>query len=339
MTQVPLSAIIVNWNGLRYLPECLAMLMPQLPPGGELVLVDNGSTDGSLAFVREHSPTARVVALRSNLGFAGGVNAGLRAAQGELLLLLNNDAFVEPGFVAALLGALDQHPEAGAAGAVLAFAHRPDLVASAGIRVRRDGLALDLWPGRPVAELLQAPQPIFGPSGGAALYRRALLEDVGLMQPGFFSYLEDADLAWRAQLRGWCSVVAPGARARHVYSATGGQGSPFKQRLLGRNRLLTILRCLPGPLLRSCLPQILAYDLLALAYGLLGRQPAIVAGRMAALRELPALLAERRAIQARRSAPLADLARWLEPAGPPWHALREQRRLDAILSERLEIGE
>ena len=97
------------------------------------------------------------------------------------------------------------------------------------------------------------------------------------------------------------------ARARHVYSATGGQGSPFKQRLLGRNRLLTILRCLPGPLLRSCLPQILAYDGLALAYGLLRRQPAIVAGRMAALRELPALLAERRAIQARRSAPLADL--------------------------------
>jgi GT2 family glycosyltransferase len=333
MSCVPLSAVIVNWNGLRYLPECLAALAPQLPPGAELVLVDNGSTDGSPAFVREGYPAARIVALRANLGFAGGVNAGLRAARGELLLLLNNDAFVEPGFVAALLGALEQHPEAGAAGAVLTFAHRPELVASAGIRVQRDGLALDLWAGCLIAMLPREPQPIFGPSGGAALYRRALLEDIGLMEPAFFSYLEDADLAWRALLRGWRSVVAPGACARHVYSATGGQGSPFKQRLLGRNRVRTIVRCLPGPLLLRYLPQILAYDLLAVAYGLL-RQPSTAAGRIAALRELPVLLRERRAIQARRSAPLAEIARWLEPAAPPWQALREQRRLDAILSER-----
>ncbi len=218
------------------------------------MLVDNGSTDGSLAFVREHCPAARIIALRTNLGFASGVNAGLRAARGDLLLLLNNDAFAEPGFVAALLSALEQYPDVGTVGGVLTFAHRPDLVASAGIRVRRDGLALDLWPGLPVAELPQAPQPIFGPSGGAALYRRALLEDVGLMEPGFFSYLEDVDMAWRARLRGWTAWWRSGARARHVYSATGGQGSPFKQRLLGRNRLLTILRCLPGPLLRRYLP-------------------------------------------------------------------------------------
>src|SRR5258706_10455183 len=168
-----LSVVIVNWNGLRYLPECLAALAPQLPPGAELVLVDNGSADGSPAFVREHYPAARIIALRANLGFARGVNARLRAARGELLLLLNNDAFAEPGFVAALLGALEQNPETGAVGAVLTFAHRPELVASAGIRVRRDGLALDLWAGRPVAELPREPQPIFGPSGGGALYPRA----------------------------------------------------------------------------------------------------------------------------------------------------------------------
>src|SRR5262245_36821791 len=165
MTRVPLSAIIVNWNGLRYLPECLDALLPQLPAGAEALLVDNGSTDGSAALARERYPAVRCVALPENLGFAGGVNAGLRAARGELLLLLNNDAFAAPDFVSTLLSALDRCPEAGAASAVLTFAHRPDLVASAGIRVRRDGLALDLWAGRPVVELSADPQPIMGPSG------------------------------------------------------------------------------------------------------------------------------------------------------------------------------
>jgi GT2 family glycosyltransferase len=339
MTHVPLSAIIVNWNGRRYLPACLDALLPQLPPGAEVLLVDNGSTDGSAALVRERYPATRLVGLRENLGFAGGVNAGLRAARGELLLLLNNDAFAEPGFAAALIEALDVYPEAGAASAVLTFEHQPDLIASAGIRVRRDGLALDLWAGRPVAELPAEPQPIMGPSGGAALYRRALLEDVGLMEPGYFNYLEDVDLAWRALLRGWRSVVVPRARARHVYSATAGQGSSFKQRLLGRNRVRTIVRCVPGPLLRGCLPAILSYDLLAATYGLAARQPAMLAGRLAALAGLPELLRQRRAIQARRRVSIDQIARWMEPAGWPWEVLREQRRLDAILAERGEIGD
>jgi GT2 family glycosyltransferase len=333
MNSVPLSAIIVSWNGLRHLPDCLAALLPQLPPAAEIVLVDNGSTDGTAAWARANHPAVRVIALPENLGFAGGVNAGLRVAYGDLLLLLNDDAFVEPGFLAAMLDVMAQQPDIGAAGAVLLFDHRPELVASAGIRIRRDWLALDLWAGRPAAELPAEPQPIIGPSGGAALYRRALLQDVGLMEPEFFSYLEDVDLALRALLRGWRSVVVPRARARHVYSATGGQGSPLKQRLLGRNRWRVIVRCLPASLLPRCLPAILAYDLLALAYGLLTRRPAIASGRLAALRELPRLLRERRAIQA-RCGTARGVATWLEPVQAPWHTLREQRRIDAILSER-----
>ena len=334
MSTIPLSVIVVCWNGLRHLPDCLAALLPQLPGEAEVVLVDNGSTDGTATWARDTHPAIRLVELPHNLGFAGGVNAGLRAARGQLLLLLNDDAFAEPGFVAALLDVMARQPEIGAASAVLLFAHRPELVASAGIRMRRDGLALDLWAGQPAASLPAEPAPIMGPSGGAAIYRRALLEDVGLLEPGFFNYLEDVDLAWRALLRGWRSVVVPGARARHVYSATSGQGSPFKQRLLGRNRLRTIARCLPAELLPSCLPAILAYDLLAIGYAAVARQPAMIAGRLAALRDLPALLRERRAIQSRRTAPAAAIARWLEPPGAPWNTLREQRRLDAILAER-----
>src|SRR5215218_4633794 len=306
MTHVPLSVVIVSWNGMHQLPECLNALLPQLPPAAEVILVDNGSTDGTPAWARATHPALRLIALRENLGFAGGVNAVLRAAQGDLLLLINDDAFVEPGFVAALLDVMAQRPDVGAAGAVLLFAHQPEVVASAGIRVRRDWLALDLWAGRRAADLPNDPQPIMGASGGAALYRRALLEDVGLMNPDFFNYLEDVDLAWRALLRGWRSVAAPQARARHVYSATAGQGSPFKQRLLGRNRLRVIVRCLPADLAARCLPAILAYDLLAIAYAALTCRPAIASGRLAALRDLPRLLRERGAIQSGRRAPTSD---------------------------------
>jgi hypothetical protein len=129
--------------------------------------------------------------------------------------------------------------------------------------------------------------------------------------------------------------VVPAARARHVYSATGGQGSPFKQRLLARNRLRPIVRCMPASLLTRELPAMLAYDLLAVAYGLVYRQPAMVAGRAAALRELPELLRQRRDWIARRCASIESVERLLEPSGLPWTSLREQRKLDSILRERV----
>jgi GT2 family glycosyltransferase len=336
MNEIELSIVIVSWNGMRQLPQCLAALQPQLSPDTELVLVDNGSRDGMPAWARAAYPNARLIALPENLGFAGGVNVGLRAARGNLLLLLNDDAFVEPDFVTALLDPFRRRPDLGAASAVLLFDHRPELVASAGIRMRRDGLALDRWTGRGAADLPAGPQPIFGPSGGAAIYRQALLADIGLMEASFFNYLEDADLAWRAQLRGWRSVVVPSARARHVYSATSGQGSAFKQRLLGRNRLRTIIRCMPAPVLRRCLPAILGYDILAMIYGVLTRRTEVLGGRLAALRELPVLLQQRRAIQARTTVSTDAIFDWLEPAASPWATLREQQRLDAILRERAD---
>ncbi len=329
-----LSVIIVTWNGRRFLDACLRAVTAQLHPDDEIIVVDNGSIDGTTVWLRHAWSAVRLVALPANLGFAGGVNVGLRVARGDLLLLLNNDAFVEPGCVPALVEALRDHPRSGAVAGVLTFDHRPDLVASAGITACRNGLALDLWTGCAVQSLPAAPQPVMGASGGLALYRRMMLDDIGLMAPDFFNYLEDVDLAWRAQLRGWECLVVPAARARHIYSATGGQGSPLKQRLLGRNRLRAIIRCFPSGVLRSCLPDILAYDTMALAYAALARQPAMIAGRIEALRDRAQLLHERRAIQARRTVPEEAFAAWLEPSPTPWGTLRTARRLDALLRDR-----
>jgi GT2 family glycosyltransferase len=323
--------VIPTWNALRYLPACLHALHAQLAADDEIILVDNGSRDHAAAWARRYAPGVRLLELPANQGFAGGTNAGIGAARHELLLLCNDDALVEPGCVAALCAALQQHPAAGAVAGVLTFSRRPQVVASAGIRMQRDGVALDAGLGQLTHTLPAAPWEIFGASGGLALLRRALLDDIGLFEASFFNYLEDADLAWRARLRGWRCVVAPAARARHVYSASGSQ---VKQRLLARNRLRVLLRCLPAPLLRECGPAIVRYDALALAYALLRRQPAIAAGRLAVLAELPALLQQRRAIQAHRTAALADIARWLEPAPGPLAALRVQQQVRKILQGR-----
>lgn len=326
------TVIVVTWNGLHVLKDCVAALARQTLPH-ELVIVDNGSRDGTVAWLHEHAPAARLVALPDNLGFAGGNNAGLRVATGEQLVLLNNDTVAAPDFLERLVAPLDTDVRIGAVAGVLTFAQRPELIASAGIVVGRDGLHRDRWATRPVAELPPAPIEIFGASGGAACYRRAALDEVGLLDEGYFAYLEDADLAWRLRLRGWRCLLAPDALVRHVYSATSVQGSPFKQRLLARNRLRLIVRCWPRRLLRQHWPAIVRYDLLAAGYGVLRRQPAILAGRLAISSELPALLHQRRAIQSRRVVATRSLGHWLQPPAGVREMLREQRALATVLAE------
>jgi GT2 family glycosyltransferase len=332
-----LSIIIPTWNGLQYLPRCLATLRVQLPKHAEIIVVDNGSSDGTAAWVHTQYPEICVIRLPHNLGFAGGVNTGLRAARGDLIFLFNDDAFAEAGMLDTLLQAAHQHPAIGAFAAVLVFAHEPNIVASAGIRAQRDGLALDLWPGRAIHDLPTAIQPIMGASGGAALLRRSLIDDIGLFESSFFNYLEDVDFAWRALLRGWETLLVPQAHALHVYSATAGQGSHFKQRLLARNRIAAIVRCFPSKLLVQCLPAIVRYDALAIVYALVTRQPAIISGRLEAIRQLPTLLAQRHAIQAQCTAPSKHFAHWLEPARMPGETLAEQRKLEAILAQRINV--
>ncbi|MBO9320495.1 MAG: glycosyltransferase family 2 protein [Chloroflexus sp.] len=326
----PLAVVIPTYNALRYLPACLSAIQRQLEPDDEIVLIDNRSRDRAGVWVRAHFPAVRVVELPYNAGFAGGVNAGIAATNTDLILLVNDDALVEPRCIDALWTALHTYPQAGWAAGVLTFSRRPQIVASAGICFHANGIAIDRAIGMTVAQLPSRPHPIFGASGGLALIRRAMLDDVGWFAD-FFSYLEDADLAWRARLRGWECVLAPAARARHVYSATAGMFSPLKQRLLGRNRIRMLIRCLPTPILIACLPAILFYDVLAVAYAGLRRQPDMLAGRLMALAEWPQLLNQRRHIQARRTVSVSELARWIEPPLGPIATWRMQHRLAQLM--------
>lgn len=253
------SVIIPNWNGAALLPACLDSLRAQTYRRLEIIVVDNASTDDSVALVRERYPEVRLVVLPENRGLTGGVNAGIRAAQGEIIALLNNDAEAEPAWVEALVQALEAHPEAGSAASKMLLHDRRDVLNSAG-----DTYGLDGIPGNRGVWERDAGQydhdiEVFGACGGATAYRRAMLDEIGLFDEELFMYCEDVDLAWRAQIAGYRCVFAPAARVYHRLSATGG--GPLASFYTGRNTLLVIAKDYPPALLRRYWPLVLRAQL------------------------------------------------------------------------------
>jgi GT2 family glycosyltransferase len=331
------AIVIVNWNGVGLLPACLDALEAQTRRADEIVVVDNGSTDGSVGLVEARYPGVRVLPLGRNLGLAGGTNAGIVASEGEIVVALNNDTIAATGWLEALVAPLEADPALGSTMSTMLFAHAPEWIASAGIAVYQNGLALEDRVGERWDARETTLRPIFGPSAGAAAYRRALLDDVGFFDGDFFMYLEDVDLAWRARLRGWSSLHVPAATIRHIYSASSVQGSPFKSFHLARNRLWSMRKCLPAGIARRHWPAIAAYDLSACAYALLTRDRASLRGRLAGLGGAHTGR-KRRVIQARRTASLAALERWLLPSPSVGETLRLRRRVDRLSEQRTGDG-
>nr|MBC7244961.1 glycosyltransferase family 2 protein [Chloroflexota bacterium] len=292
------SIIIPTWNGLSYLPTCLSAVLCQTYTQYEVLVVDNNSSDGSYEFVAKHYPAVRILRSERNLGFAGGTNLGIHNTHSEYVATLNNDTEVEPAWLEELVKAMDSDPSIGMCASKMLFYDQRQVINSAGIAVDRMGIAWDRGSGEPDNGAESEPYEVFGPCAGAALYRRTMLDEVGLFDEEYFGYLEDVDLAWRAQAFGWRCLYVPSARVYHVHSATGREGSPLKNYLLGRNKWWTIIKNYPWPYWLWHSPLILAYDLMAAAYGMvINRDPHGLQGRLAALQSLPATLHKRRAIQ------------------------------------------
>lgn len=286
------SIIIVNWNGRTWLEQCLPALAAQTYRDFEIILFDNGSSDDSVPWLQSHWPQVRLLQSDHNLGFAAANNQAIQAAHGRFLILLNNDTQPEPEWLAELLRPTADPGVGMVAACILNWQH-PHLLDSAGIEVDQVGIAWQRGWGKPV-ETAVTPQDVFGPSGAAALYRRDMLDQIGLFDEQFFAYYEDVDLAWRAQRAGWRCRYAPLARVRHWHSATAQRQPARKAFLLGRNKLWTISQNYPWPALLWWLPLICLADFLAVLYQLLWqRQVGGVYGRLAALPALPALWAKR----------------------------------------------
>lgn len=300
MSETPLvSVVVVNWNGRKYLEACYNALRHQTYPLSQIehIFVDNGSTDGSVEYMRANFPDARIIANQTNTGFAHPNNQGIRIARGTYIATLNNDTAVSPGWLAALVSELESHPEAGMAASLMRFYDRPEMVNSAGIDMNTVGIAWDRLGGKPVTTA-QMPCEVIGACGGAALYRKSMLDEVGLFDEDFFAYLEDVDLAWRAQLMGWRCRYTPQADVLHIHSATSGEGSPLKNFLLGRNKLWTVAKCYPAPEVWRWLPLIAFYDLASVQYRLLrSGDTSPLRGRLAGLRGILKQLPKRSIIQ------------------------------------------
>ncbi|MEZ4523383.1 MAG: glycosyltransferase family 2 protein [Thermomicrobiales bacterium] len=328
MAQSPSITVgIVNYNGAGYLERLLSSLARQTVPH-QVIVVDNASVDGSARSAHENFPGYSYLPLRRNTGFAHAANLAAAQSTDDLIVYVNPDTEPRPDFLEQISGPFRKHDRLAAVAGTLVFESQPEKIASAGISLHRNGVALDHRLGEAAPALYQ-PAPVFGASGGAAAYRRDVFLEAGGFPDAFFMYLEDVDLAFRLQLAGWDAVWQPAAVATHAYSASAVEGSSFKRRLIARNRIWTLARCLPRELMRRDGLSIAAYDAMAFGYGVIFDRPS-AAGRASALARLAPRLCERRQI-APDSGDIARIERWLQPAISPLE-LRAKRDLTARLA-------
>jgi GT2 family glycosyltransferase len=315
------SAIVVTQRGGPLLDACLRALRTALSPlDAEILVVDN-SIEGVAAGVAERPPAAvgtravssgsnlstRVLSPGRNLGFAGGVVAGMEAASGEWILLVNDDAELEPGAAVALLGAATV-PSVGSACGQVRFHARRDTINTAGLVVDRLGVGFDRLAGAPAVEGGPV-EEVFGASACVALYRRAMLDAIGGFDASFFAFGEDADVAWRARTAGWSCVYVPASVAYHHGSATAGEASALKYFLVGRNRMRLLAKNATGGQLVRWGWAMALYDLAYVAFvAATDRTLAPLRGRLTGLREWRTY---RRAGAATRGP-----APWAAPTGP-----------------------
>lgn len=240
-----IDVVIPTWNGSGVLAECLEALAGEAPPHTTIV-VDNGSSDGTIEMVKERFPSLRLVALPRNLGFGTAVNRGVAAGAAETVVLLNNDARVRPGFLAAISAALLAADDVGMASGVL-LVPGTDSIDAAGVSIDRGLGGFSFMAGLSTDRLGSPPPGLLGPSGGAAAFRRSALDQVEGFDEHLFAYCEDVDLALRMRAAGWSCAFAPAARADHLGSATLGIRTVRQVAVSSRSRGYVLGRWGVGP--------------------------------------------------------------------------------------------
>jgi len=252
-----IDVIIPNWNGKRHLQDCLDSLRRQSFKSFTVIIVDNGSADGSVDFIRSQYPEVKIIALDKNKGFAGGVNEGIRLSNAEFIFLLNNDTVVDPNCLRELNDAAAKYPDISYFATKMLFRNSPGVINAAGDSFGTDGQGRnigirDFDDGRydQVAE-------VFGACAGAALYRKIFFQDVGLFDEDFFLIMEDVDLDFRGQLKGHRCFYIPTAVVQHVHSASIVKHSPLQIYHGGRNTLFVLVKDMPSMLILKYLRPIL----------------------------------------------------------------------------------
>ncbi len=288
-----IDILIPNYNGAALLPTCLDALARQTRQDFVVTVVDDGSTDGSLALLRARYPSVRVIALPSNRGLAAALNAALRQTAAPFVVLLNNDTEADEHWLAELIGALERWPSYAFAASKLRLFDRRDVLHAAGDTYSAAGVPGNRGVWQPDRGQYDAIGEVFGPCAGAAAYRRVALDalavDGQVLDEALFMYCEDVDLNLRARLAGLRTIFVPGAVVYHQLSATGG--GALASYYCGRNFIAVWVKNMPGAALRRYWPRFvlaqlgITWDALRHLRGAAAR--ARLRGQWAGLRELP----------------------------------------------------
>jgi GT2 family glycosyltransferase len=242
----PVTVVVPAWNGERWLPGLFASLAAQTQAPEEVIVVDNGSSDGTLSWLAREAPHARVLAQGRNTGFAVAANRGLLAARTEFVALANTDVELAADWVEVMAARLAAEPQCASVACKMVRLGAESTLDDCGDVLRRDGVCEQRGHGRPDDGRWDTPGEVFGASAGAALYRRSAVRTAGAFDERFFSYLEDVDLALRLRLSGWRCAYEPRAVARH---AGGGSADALELPVgywTARNTLLLLSKYWPA---------------------------------------------------------------------------------------------
>ncbi len=285
------TIVIPNLNGAGWLRDSIESIWAQTEQDFELIVVDNASTDESLAIARSYVGRERYTLIENdhNTGFSAAVNQGIRAAKGEYVVMFNNDAFAEPDWLAELIAAAEQDERIFAVQSLMIRHFERDIADDAGDYVTLFGWACKRGDGFPWRRY-QKPQRIFSACGGASLYRKKILDEIGWFDELFFAYFEDVDLSWRANSLGYKNWYCPSAKCYHICGATTGavRYNDFKSVQSGRNSILLPYKNMPLLMLLINLPfLVFGYLLKIVMFGLKGFWTPYWKGAKEALAALP----------------------------------------------------
>lgn len=295
------SVVIVNLNGMDHLQTCLGSLFRQSYSDFEVVLVDNGSTDRSVEFVKEQFPAVKVMQLEKNTGFAFATNRGIEYTSTRFVALLNNDIELKDTWLQEMVEALEGHPEVGAGACkMLNFADR-SVIDAAGDALTRAAMAEARGHGEMDRGQYDQAGYVFGPCAGAALYRREVFEQVGTFDESFFAFYEDIDLDFRMQSSGWKVLYVPSAVCYHKRGATVRTMQRIAVKLHVRNNIFYLLKNVPSRTILRRLPAFTVARMhVWLAYIRRGHTVGVLLGLAEAMLKLPEMLSKRRTLRMQR---------------------------------------
>jgi len=291
-----IDIVIPNFNGKTFLPVCLDSLQRQSYSDFHVIVVDNGSSDGSVEFLRHNYPDVEVLAWTKNTGFSAAVNGGIKAGTAPLVFLLNNDTELDESCLERLVAATESKIEYGFFASKMLDYNARSVLDGAGDSFLRGGVGYRIGTMENDNEYYSTARQVFGACAGAALYRREFFEEIGFFDEDFFAYLEDVDINLRANSRGKRCWYVSDARVYHIGSATtGSKINPFTVGLSTRNNLCLLVKNYPVLLLLRFLPAICVYQFFWLCFVIKKMQfVAYVRGLFGFLRVLPLMLSKRK---------------------------------------------